>query len=185
MRSLRMGGDKLPPGPEGRGPFDASDTFVLPDGRSYTPGDACTDDIYGCHPAFSHPALAEKCGPCVRCGARCGALARAGRGARGGGPGAGVVLPPRARPWGSRWWWATAMCQRVPMCMLDCAHACRRVRATRHKQGVYITLSLYMPRAKSLAERLAVVDLCEVCADVATYVVVCRQGAGGAGAGWR
>ena len=44
---LRMGGDKLPPGPEGRGPFDASDTFVLPDGRSYTPGDACTDDIYG------------------------------------------------------------------------------------------------------------------------------------------
>ena len=134
-----MGGDKLPPGPEGRGPFDASDTFVLPDGRSYTPGDACTDDIYGCHPDFSHPALAEKCGQCVRCGARCGALARAGRGARGGGPGAGVVLPPRARPWGSRWWWATAVCQRVPMCMLDCAHACRRVRATRHKEGVYIT----------------------------------------------
>lgn len=66
------------------------------------------------------------------------------------------------------------LCACVPACAGDTPQA-RRV--------YYI--SLYMPRAKSLAERLAVVDLCEVCADVATYVVVCRQGAGGAGAGWR
>lgn len=46
--SLRMGGaDRIPDGPEGRGPFDARDSFVLPDGRVYTPGDACTDGIYG------------------------------------------------------------------------------------------------------------------------------------------
>ena len=43
-----MGGaDRIPDGPEGRGPFDAKDSFVLPDGRVYTPGDACTDGIYG------------------------------------------------------------------------------------------------------------------------------------------
>ena len=45
---LRMGGaDRVPPGPAGRGPFDKSDSFVLPDGRLYQPGDACSDDIYG------------------------------------------------------------------------------------------------------------------------------------------
>lgn len=43
-----MGGaDPTPPGPEGRGPFDQNDAFVLPDGRVYVPGDACTDDLYG------------------------------------------------------------------------------------------------------------------------------------------
>ena len=93
---------------------------------------------------------------------------------------------PRARPWRSRWWSATAVCQRVPAFMLDCAHVCGLVQATRHRQGVYITHHLYTSRAKSLAERLGVVDLCEVCADVCEICVdVCRQGAGGAGAGWR
>jgi hypothetical protein len=29
-----MGGDKIPDGPAGRGPFDANDAFVLPDGAS-------------------------------------------------------------------------------------------------------------------------------------------------------
>lgn len=47
MCSLRMGGDALPPGPEGRGPFDANDAFVLPDGRVYQPGDGPTDALYG------------------------------------------------------------------------------------------------------------------------------------------
>ena len=32
--SLQMGGDKIPDGPAGRGPFDANDSFVLPDGAS-------------------------------------------------------------------------------------------------------------------------------------------------------
>ena len=41
-----MGGDALPPGPEGRGPFDANDSFVLPDGRVYQPGDGPTDALY-------------------------------------------------------------------------------------------------------------------------------------------
>ena len=46
--SLRMGGaDPVPPGPEGRGPFDEKDSFVLPDGRVYVPGDGCTDALYG------------------------------------------------------------------------------------------------------------------------------------------
>jgi len=48
MCSLRMGGaDATPPGPEGRGPFDEKDAFVLPDGRVYVPGDGCTDALYG------------------------------------------------------------------------------------------------------------------------------------------
>jgi hypothetical protein len=42
-----MGADRQAPGPQGRGPFDANDAFVLPDGRKYVPGDACSDDIYG------------------------------------------------------------------------------------------------------------------------------------------
>ena len=54
-----MGGaDRIPAGPEGRGPFDQNDAFVLPDGRVYVPGDACTDDLYGVHFSFS----GESCG---------------------------------------------------------------------------------------------------------------------------
>jgi len=37
----------FPPGPQGRGPFGPEDEFVLPDGRTYVPGDAATDDLYG------------------------------------------------------------------------------------------------------------------------------------------
>jgi hypothetical protein len=47
IRSLRMGADRQAPGPQGRGPFTPDDAFVLPDGRKYVPGDACSDDIYG------------------------------------------------------------------------------------------------------------------------------------------
>ena len=42
-----MGADRQAPGPQGRGPFTPDDAFVLPDGRKYVPGDACSDDIYG------------------------------------------------------------------------------------------------------------------------------------------
>ncbi|EKX45022.1 hypothetical protein GUITHDRAFT_152827 [Guillardia theta CCMP2712] len=56
ISSVRMAGaDRMPPGPKGRGPFGPEDTFVLPDGRSYTPGDACTDDIYGA--ALANPVV--------------------------------------------------------------------------------------------------------------------------------
>ncbi|KAJ1476261.1 hypothetical protein T484DRAFT_1966203 [Baffinella frigidus] len=42
-----MGGDSLPAGPKGRGPFGPEDAFVLPDGRTYQPGDGPTDSLYG------------------------------------------------------------------------------------------------------------------------------------------
>mmetsp|Transcript_40673 Transcript_40673/g.63518 ORF Transcript_40673/g.63518 Transcript_40673/m.63518 type:complete len:122 (+) Transcript_40673:41-406(+) len=47
ITSLRMGAERDAPGPQGRGPFGPEDTFVLPDGREYQPGDAATDDLYG------------------------------------------------------------------------------------------------------------------------------------------
>mmetsp|Transcript_8169 Transcript_8169/g.19033 ORF Transcript_8169/g.19033 Transcript_8169/m.19033 type:complete len:120 (-) Transcript_8169:362-721(-) len=34
-----------PPGPQGRGAFDEGDTFELPDGRQYFPGDPATTSV--------------------------------------------------------------------------------------------------------------------------------------------
>eukprot|EP00277_Geminigera_cryophila_P015969 CAMPEP_0179457174 /NCGR_PEP_ID=MMETSP0799-20121207/41022_1 /TAXON_ID=46947 /ORGANISM="Geminigera cryophila, Strain CCMP2564" /LENGTH=98 /DNA_ID=CAMNT_0021257757 /DNA_START=86 /DNA_END=382 /DNA_ORIENTATION=- len=46
VSGLRMGGDRLPDGPAGRGAFTKDDTFILPDGRAYQPGDTITDQVY-------------------------------------------------------------------------------------------------------------------------------------------